>query len=240
MNIDSMTEDELDNLAVNGTDEERRAVARHPCSSLHTLLYLAEGGLAEEVEQNPMMPLYLEVGSADAIGILVEIAEQTKRPERLEELSYSIWEQVLYQVAWNNHTPLTVLARLAKDENEYLRRGVAKNPNSTPDILDLLSKDKVANVRDGVASNKNSPPKVLMRLAKDNDFGVLRCVAKNTSSSPEVLSILAKSPKEFVRLDVAGNMRASLETIGLLTIDRTWNVRRTAKATLYKLQGATL
>lgn len=59
---DDLTEQDLDKLVNDGgSDEVRRAVARHPNTSLETLRYLAINGFAEEVDQNPLFLIYVEM-----------------------------------------------------------------------------------------------------------------------------------------------------------------------------------
>ncbi len=70
MNIDDLSEEELAELAYNGTDEEMRAVAMHPNASLNTLLLLAEKGFAQDVDQNPLLILHVEGASYEAIDLL--------------------------------------------------------------------------------------------------------------------------------------------------------------------------
>ena len=40
----------------------------------------------------------------------------------------------LYATARNSNTPTEVLTQLASDKNEYVRRGVAYNPNTPPGV----------------------------------------------------------------------------------------------------------
>jgi hypothetical protein len=117
MNLDeNLTEEELDKLAKEGTNDEKCAAARHPNASLQTLLSLAKI-YYDEVDQNPLLPLYIEVGSEEAIMILVYIARYTARDNRLYELAMSIWPKVRCEVAWNESTPVELRQILTKDKN---------------------------------------------------------------------------------------------------------------------------
>lgn len=172
---DNLSEQELDKLAVDGTSEEMRAVARHPNTRLETLRYLASIGFAEDVDQNPMLPLYIEIGSFYAMRILSCIAEQTSSGDRLTELSSSRWDEVLHYVAWNKNTPPKVLSILAKNELQGTRLGVAQNDGTPPDTLALLAKDKDRYVRWRVANNAYAKPEVLSSLSNDEDQNVREC-----------------------------------------------------------------
>lgn len=209
---DDLTEEELASLAKEGTDDERQAVARHPNASLQTLSYLARRGFAEDVDQNPLLPLYIEVGSDEVVSILATIAEQTQRGERLEELATSIWNDVRSGVARNAKTPTTTLSILAKDPDENVRRGVANNVSTSTDTIILLAKDPDEEVRRGVVWHDSTPPATLSILAKDQD--------------------------EYIRNRVASNCRTSPETLAILAKDKSRNVSRSARYTLDKLEKA--
>jgi hypothetical protein len=72
-----------------------------------------------------------------------------------------------------------VMNRLAKDNDNIVRCGVAYNPNTPPEALERLANDEESFVRRMVACNPNTPPEALERLANDDDPGVRREVAKN-------------------------------------------------------------
>ncbi len=152
---DDLTEEDLAGLAEDGTDEEKQAVARHPNASLQTLLYLAETGFHDDADDNPLLPLHIEVASDEVVFLLEKIAEKTKRVERLEEMASSVWDGVRYHVAMNAKTPLVSLAILAKDDHWNVRRGVAWNSNTPLDTLFILAKDKQWSVRDAARTTLN-------------------------------------------------------------------------------------
>jgi hypothetical protein len=60
-------------------------------------------------------------------------------------------------VAENPNTPLTVLEKLAIDEDYMVRCYVAGIPNTPPEVLAKLAVDEVSCVRWEVADNKNTP-----------------------------------------------------------------------------------
>ena len=157
---DDLTEEQLAKLAREGTDEEKQAVARHPNTSLQTLLYLSKIDFAEEVDKNPLLPLYIESGFDEIVKILENVADQTERGERLEELASSVWNDVRY--------------------------GVAKNANTPPDILSLLANDHVCEVCRATAENENTPSAILSILANDQSISVHRAAQANLDKRKEV------------------------------------------------------
>ncbi len=195
---DDLTEEQLANLSVRGTDEEKRAVAMHPNASLETLLYLSKIDFADDVDRNPLLPLYIESGFDDIVKILEKIAEQTQRGERLEELASSVWLDVRYGVAMNANTTPATLSFLANDKEMYVRRGVAENESTHPTTLSFLAKDQKDYVRRGVASNANTHPTTLSILAKDLDEYVCLRVAENANTPKTTLSLLAKDKSRAV------------------------------------------
>ncbi len=230
-----MTEEELDDLAARGTDEEKRAVAKHPNASLQTLLSLAREGIAEDVDQNPMLLLYVEAGSSEAIKILERVAEQTNRKERLGELATSLWMDVRRGVARNTNSAPSILMFLSEDENWTVRHDVARNMNTPPDILVLLAKDTIKDVRRCVADNANTPVDTLVFLAEDDDN--VRCgVASNASTPPAILAILAEDKMWTVRRNVAMNRNTPPSALTFLSMAEDLGVRSQAKTTLAKLE----
>ena len=157
---DDLTEEQLAKLARVGTDEEKRAVAKHPNASLQTLLYLSKIDFADDVDRNPLLPLYSESGFDDIVKILEKIAEQTQRGERLEELASSIWNDVRFGVANNESTSPATFSLLAKDKEEVVRRAVAWNSGTPPDKISILAKDKSREV-------SRSARSTLAKLKKD-------------------------------------------------------------------------
>jgi hypothetical protein len=231
---DDLSEEDLAKLAKNATDEQKRAVAKHPNTSLETLLLLSQDGFFEEVDQNPLLPLHIEVGSEDAVSILVSIADQTNRAERLTELASSIWNYVRSEVAMNTSTPPDVLELLAKDSNDTVRRGVAMNYVTPSDILFSLAHDEDWYVRFRVSENTNTPPNILVILAKDSNISVRLGVSKNLHTPPDTLAMLAKDVEKYVRLGVAENVNTPPDALSHLTKDA--YAGKEAKATLANIK----
>lgn len=235
---DDLTEEQLAELAEEGTDEEKRAVAKHHNANLETLLSLCYEGFVDDVDQNPLLPLHIEVGSENAVKILTQIAEQTEREERLEELASSVWMKVRQGVASNRFTPTQCLAILANDPAGNVRYGVAHNESTLAETLNLLATDVDENVRSCVAGNEGTLSDTLTLLCKDHYWAVRSNVAKNFHTLPDVLVILSKDVEKPVLRGVAENEHTPPDVLSNLTKENSQYVREAARATLEKLKNA--
>lgn len=63
------------------------------------------------------------------------------------------------------------LELMSKDTNQYVRVGVAENPNTSPELLTKLANDRSNKVRIAVAGNPNTPPEVLRKIRETNGYG---------------------------------------------------------------------
>ena len=66
----------------------------------------------------------------------------------------------------NSLTPACVLAELAKDNEESVRRNVAANPSTPASVLAELAKDKEQEVRSNAAANPSTPANMLELLSR--------------------------------------------------------------------------
>jgi hypothetical protein len=235
---DDLTEEELEQLANEGSVQQRRAAAKHPNASIWTLLTLAKMGFFDEVDQNPLLPLHVETGSSEAIQIVWLIAENTKRPERLEELASSPWVHVRRAVAVNESSPISAFLSLAMDSNADLRCAMARK-NVHPSVLTILSKDEDHSVRREVATNPNLTSEHIAALAKDESSDVRYQLAQANTISQDTLVFLAKDPELYVRWRVAYNQNTPLDTLKMLVHDEHHYVREAAKFRLEKLNKVT-
>jgi len=65
--------------------------------------------------------------------------------------------------------PPEILAELAKVDDPYIKRAVAKNLNTPVETLDMLANDDYWGVRSNVAWNPNTSTRVLIRLTNDEE-----------------------------------------------------------------------
>ncbi len=73
------------------------------------------------------------------------------------------------RLAENRHTPASVLARLAADENPEVRLAVVSNPSTPFPSLFILSKDPSCDVRYGIAEDAGAPAWILNSLVFDEN-----------------------------------------------------------------------
>ena len=66
-------------------------------------------------------------------------------------------------------TPVDLLEKAMKVNDQYINREIAGHPNASDKILETLSYDDRSYVRIGVALNPNTPISILKRLARDAD-----------------------------------------------------------------------
>ena len=69
----------------------------------------------------------------------------------------------------NSMTPVDLLEKAMKVNDQYINREIAGHPNASDKILETLSYDDRSYVRIGVALNPNTPISILKRLAHDAD-----------------------------------------------------------------------
>lgn len=105
---------------------------------------------------------------------------------------------VRYIVAGNPNTPKEVLAKLATDVLENIRRRVAENPRTPVSTLVQLASDPSVDVRLSVAENPNTPAEVLEQLAADDNVDVRYGVAENPYIPAHILQRLAEDDNPYV------------------------------------------
>ena len=93
-----------------------------------------------------------------------------------EQVSERVWFEIIATcpdmrrwVAHNKTVPLTVLARLAEDQDEKVRSAVARKRKLTAELFGVLSLDRAPSVRQCIAYNAKTPLAVLQRLAQDEN-----------------------------------------------------------------------
>lgn len=102
------------------------------------------------------------------------------------------------QLASQFTTSTKTLAKLAKDESQWVRALVAKNPNTPTSSLERLATDEREMVRRNVASNPKTPPHCLAQLAADSYAGIRCKVATNPSTPTGILVELLGDRSETV------------------------------------------
>ena len=125
-------------------------------------------------------------------------SEMPVHPDLLACLATDPNERVRREVAANWNTPAEVLTGLATDPDPYTRVGVAGNAHTPVGTLVLLADDASPKLRESVAWNSNTPTCILDRLSRDDHHGVRMGAASNRNTSPGVLVRLADDPNPSV------------------------------------------
>jgi hypothetical protein len=130
------------------------------------------------------------------------------------------------------NTSLTVLGRLAQDNNEVLRALVAENPSSDLALLTRLARDASPNVRARVAQHPLAGP-LLAGLAADPAALVRLALASNPAASAKLLASLTSrksssgttsnaSERQSLALALAQNPQSQAKLLAALAWG-TWN-----------------
>lgn len=101
-------------------------------------------------------------------------------------------------LAGNPHTALSILTKLAHDENYKIRVRVAENPETPEHLLKELANDKHYEVRIGVAENPRVPLHLLEQLSRDENDDVKLALAGNDKVPTNILARLVDDPNTFV------------------------------------------
>jgi hypothetical protein len=113
--------------------------------------------------------------------------EPNVAPEVLAALADDRDEQVRRLVAKNTSTPAGALMKLADDSEWKVRKSAAQNLSTPVEALMKLASDKRSDVAVGVAQNPSIPADVLRQMASSRDLSVIRALSKNTSAPSDVL-----------------------------------------------------
>jgi hypothetical protein len=129
----------------------------------------------------------------------LEIARNSTDPKVLADLVRGIkdWRspgqdaKIRGCVAYNKHTPDSVLRRMCNSGSAHVLERLAHNPSASSDVLWTLSASSNSNVRLIVASRSDTPVEVITQLAQDQDEAVRLSVAGNPAAPSQVLTDIA-------------------------------------------------
>lgn len=93
--------------------------------------------------------------------------------------------------AQRHDLPTALIEKLAKDEDAWVRRWLARNPCLSADILSDLAEDQDHEVRRGVARNPSCPKTLLLRAAVDPHPWVRAGVTFRPDIDGEIISLFA-------------------------------------------------
>ena len=128
--------------------------------------------------------------------------------------------------AGNPSTPAATLEALARHPGgpAGLRCG---EPVDAGGGVEALARDPDEYVRRGAAGNPSTPAAALEALARDPDEYVRRGAAGNPSTPAAALEALARDPDEYVRVTAAGNPSSLLEALRVSRFTKwIWGCRR--------------
>lgn len=117
----------------------------------------------------------------------------------LEEMAANTRAEARIRVAYEPSTPPDILRLLAGDRRSAkVRCAVAANPNAAASLLASLASDKDEDVRRAVALNRATPQETLTLLANSGiDLAIL--VALNPEAPAEILNTLSQDVEPLVR-----------------------------------------
>ena len=174
-------------------------------------------------------------------------------PFLLQDLASDKSVLVRREVAKNARTPTPALAKLAAEDDRWLREAVAHNPSSSVETLEILASDHFAKVRMAVIDNSSCPeplrlstfrgllsegdadligvmageinPVPFYEALKDPLAPVRAIVARYQATPTQLLEILAKERSAAVRAYVAGNPSTPTTLVETLSKDDWASVR---------------
>jgi predicted DNA-binding WGR domain protein len=163
------------------------------------------------------------------LELRVAIAKQPgTAPHLLAQLAQDPHENVRKVVAGNPHAPANTLESLAPDRNLDVRVALAKNPHTPATALNQLADDVYEKVRKAVLKHPNTSGEALYklrRLISYNSESVLAEAAKDPKMPPAILAQMACENHWWIRQSVAGNPSTLLEILNKLSADKMPYVR---------------
>lgn len=124
-----------------------------------------------------------------------------KRELNLQNDRFTLKERLrerLYICAGSALTPVNVLAQLAFDKLDLVRRRVAENPKTPLAILENLAFDADTDVRIAVSENGSTPQGLLLKLACTDCADVRYAIAENSHTPRQILCLLMRDENPYV------------------------------------------
>ncbi|THJ45005.1 HEAT repeat domain-containing protein [Aeromonas veronii] len=214
---------------LHGADEYlRAAIAKHANCSKDVLEHLAKDAhwevRASVASNNGCSARLLKTLASDEhVQVRIRLARNENCPVDLLD-SYAsdpCENHAVRQAAIGNKSyPVTLLQFMdIEAQEDYIRQGVAENPNCPISLLVKLSSDHCVSVRECVASNINCHENLLRTLADDEEAEVAAKVAGNINCPIDLLMSMVKDPEVIVRRAVAFNPKLPIETLYALSED---------------------
>ena len=164
----------LDEMSEQATIMERQGVARNPNAPPQVLEKLARDSrlsIREMVASHPNTPPRIldKLARDEFWDVKGAVSQNPHAPGTALSYLVEIEGEFKYPISARRDAPLSTLEFLATDEDEHVRRNVAKNPNTPPNVLKILARDELAPVRCAVAMNPRTPLQILQDLLQDEN-----------------------------------------------------------------------
>ncbi len=115
-------------------------------------------------------------------------------------------------IASKNNCPLSILKRLMYSDSEVTRRSVALNKNLTPDLIDILTNDTEF-VKAGLAMNPNCQSKQLIKICKNNNIRVINNSLRNRNCPKELVDNLLSIDDTKIKESILLSPRCPIDTL---------------------------
>lgn len=203
-------------LEDNNSSEVREALAANPSlspSAMESIMNCGTRSMLEALASN-------HGASSDVLDCL-------SRQFDIDAFGLDHYRDLRCNVASNPSTPLNVLMRLARDNDEYVQHRAVRNESMTLESVYELARDERYDVRRSAIEYRTIPVDLLSELAHDPDETVRNGVAARFSLTPaSIYQELSHDPSPHVRKAVALADRTPAAALGRLADDDDDWVRR--------------
>ncbi len=140
----------------------------------------------------------------------IKLAKSSKNQNILAELAKDDNRYVREGVAQNSNTNEKTLEELAlaKNSDDYLKSLLTRNPNTNERTLELLVQNESINLKINVAEHPNTNEKTLELLAQEKEALIRQYVAQHLNTNEKTLELLAQDKDESTKWNVIGNPNA--------------------------------
>ncbi|MEM7591755.1 MAG: hypothetical protein AAF383_09595 [Cyanobacteria bacterium P01_A01_bin.83] len=133
------------------------------------------------------------------------LARTSNTLSMIEKLADDEDYEVRVGVTKNLFAPTNILKKLAHDKNNAVLVSLIEHPNAPISLLERFSTHPSSNIRCRIARNKSITLSLQKQLSKDPHISVLQEIAQNPSTSIDILEQLDKNPHIFINIGLAKN-----------------------------------
>ncbi len=120
--------------------------------------------------------------TSDPRTLATMVSEQPMALSRLQKFANHPDYMVRWSVVLNPTVTAALLATLAGDSVDFIRRQVARHPLTPPEILHQLSQDPALGVRYAVAANPNTAWITLKGMVRSKSQRIVRAIANHPNT----------------------------------------------------------